>query len=480
MPDGLEKISEPKSHNHYTHKYRQERGSNNVSKHRMPLPANGKSQNNVSHLVTNKIGQEDSEDIRQSFGQNNEFIGQILHENNLLTKGNPSRSNDTASWTFYPAYTHSSSQTYFKWANLTAYEIHHTLQIRDGYTHSWLSAGYRRGRDTPQLLFYLNHPIQFVQVVGVVVNFEEWFEWFWLFTIDDSSGSTVDVICQKPEKKRLGNSEQAGEETNDEKEQQEEIAKLSEQVACKVQIGAVLQVKGTVTLFQRNKPADNLVTFNTNTRSAASAQKQEQPTRQITLQRLTLVDDTNQELNLITARTKLRKEVLSRPWILSQKALEKLHRKALGEVEHGRKRARRHAQKKQKLEEEEQQDAEQILYEYEQEEEERETEAVRIRQAAEELTTKPKRKNEELEAEAAKDTSHPSAHEHNTNCDGRSEPAVQPVQNIFRKDKRKKQTKTASMIGTTYPAGKTSHGSTTAKPSMDTDEKAALLRAAFG
>ncbi len=114
------------------------------------------------------------------------------HENNIINAA-------STSLTFYPAYAFTASETWSKWVKLTAHDIHHVLKPHEKYAETTTTLAHpdtgthHNHRDAALLLFYLNHPIQFVQVVGVVVAFDEYFEKFWLFTIDDSSGATIDV-----------------------------------------------------------------------------------------------------------------------------------------------------------------------------------------------------------------------------------------------------------------------------------------------
>src|SRR4051794_21105059 len=99
---------------------------------------------------------------------------------------------------FYPVYCHKASRTYFTWVKLTASDIHHRLRSRPGFVNHNISYQRQHSHSPTSLLFYLNHPIQFVCVVGIVVGFDD-HERFWLFTVDDSSGATIDVTCRKPE-----------------------------------------------------------------------------------------------------------------------------------------------------------------------------------------------------------------------------------------------------------------------------------------
>lgn len=288
--------------------------------------------------------------------------------------------------TFYPAYAHSASPTYFTWVKLTVSDIHHCLQHRNGYMHSW-AAECTNVRDTPQILFYNNHPIQFVQVIGVVVSLDEYFEKFWLFTIDDSSGATIDVVCPKPTvDKQTGSIDGRSEE---EKEQERHVEQLSAQVKTVVTIGAVLQVKATVVLFQRHK---HVIQTNNHglirphlARHPDTTFKAEEPVRQLALQRLVKVKNTTQEINVVAARNNFYCSVLRQPWVLSDRKLQKLHQAALGEVVRKQKKVRRKAHQKQDQEEQEKQDGDKIRRVYELEEQQRAFEADKARIAGQKL-----------------------------------------------------------------------------------------------
>lgn len=96
-----------------------------------------------------------------------------------------------------------------------------------------------KSHDPSSLLFYLNHPIQFVCVTGVVVAFDD-YERLWVFTID--------ATCRKPEK---------------------------------------VKVKGTISTFRS--------------------------VRQIALECIEIIPDTNSELRFRTQCTQLFADVLSKP-----------------------------------------------------------------------------------------------------------------------------------------------------------------------
>jgi Telomere regulation protein Stn1 len=181
--------------------------------------------------------------------------------------------------TFYPAYCYKASPTYFAWVKLTAADVHNTLSTRRGY----------EGQD---LYFYLNHPIQFVYLVGVVVSFEDFHKKRWLLIIDDSSGATIEVACAKPVKK---DDKHAGVEPAKEtagpvgRELAEEQARAD--IIASIDVGSVIQVRGKIATFR--------------------------DIRQIRLERIAIVPDTNAEMHFWEQRTKMKAEILSTPWKLS-------------------------------------------------------------------------------------------------------------------------------------------------------------------
>lgn len=369
---------------------------------------------------------------------------------------------------YYSAYTHSASPTYFKWVNLTAKQIHQSLTYRPGYMHSWLTTAHSYDRDRPQLLFYQNHPIQFVQVVGVVVSTEEWFERFWLFTIDDSSGRTIDVVCRKPHNTKDNDSKKPTSESAEEKEIQQELLQLSQQVQRDAHIGAVLQVKGTVTLFQR-KSAIEVVHADSNSSVGNDVHQKSDAIRQISLQRLNVVQDTNAEMTLIATRTKFFNEVLIKPWQLNKKEQERLYRKASGESDRVRKRARRQIELLKKSAEDDTVDAEMILAEYEADEKKRRTAADEARKAGQNLLQTPEVKAVSTDQPVPVTQAVPNM------------TVVQRIDNPTRLPaaKRKRRSNAATTNARNCQQKETI-SDTTMSFGIDEDERSALLRAAFG
>jgi len=252
--------------------------------------------------------------------------------------------------TFYPAYTFKASATWTTWVKLTAHDIHHALNSHDKYSEITTSAP--SGRDeAPRLFFYLNHPIQFIQLIGVVVVFEDYFEKFWLFTIDDSSGATLEVKCRKPDKETEDSKDVGDREPTEDQELQTILSTL--------QIGTVVQAKGTLSTF----------------RSA----------RQLSLLRLSIIRETTHEMALVSARTSFLNSTLSRPWILSSADRKKLQREAQEEKEEENSRAARRRKREAKKQEREGKHARLIREQYAMEENERRAAAEEARKAGQAL-----------------------------------------------------------------------------------------------
>lgn len=286
--------------------------------------------------------------------------------------------------TFYPAYTFRASPTWFKWVKLTCSDIHATLQPHQKY--SSVTTGAVRdarfnahGRNNPPLLlFYLNHPIQFVQVIGVVVAVEEYFDKFWLFTVDDSSGATIDVTCPRPEKKHEGHgsSRPALNTTGDVQKQKDDGAEhdphpdsdpdhellLLQSTISRLDIGTAVQAKGTLTTFRG--------------------------TRQLSLLRLSIIPSTSQEMRLISSRSQFYSSVLSDPWSLTREDQRKLQAEAQGERDEEIERAKKRRNRDRMKREREERHSRAIQREYEREEETRKREAEQARSWGEELKQK--------------------------------------------------------------------------------------------
>lgn len=217
---------------------------------------------------------------------------------------------------FYPAYCHAASQTHFTWVKLTTSEVHHALKSRPGF----------EGQD---VYFYLNHPVQFICLVGIVIAYEDYHEKRWLLTLDDSSGETIDIVCNKTSNHSVVRADGDGRDTEAEKR-----ASLMRQI----ELGSVIKAKGTITTFRG--------------------------IRQIHLERVAILLDTEAEVEFWKQRVQTFQDVLSKPWRLSKQQQKKLLQEAEGRTERRRERSIRQAAREQK-------DADRIVRYYEKEEQKR-------------------------------------------------------------------------------------------------------------
>lgn len=249
----------------------------------------------------------------------------------------------TSNLSFYPAYCFTASPTYFVWVKLTAFDIHNTLCTR-------------RGFEGQNLYFYLNHPIQFIYVVGVVVSYEDFHEKRWLLIIDDSSGSTIEATCPKPGKitQDAGREEKSDKQNGPENRQDTE-QQVRAKILNSVDVGSVIKARGRVVTFR--------------------------DVRQIQLEQIEVVPDTNAEVHFWAQRVKFQLEVLSKPWSLTSQEQVRLREAARGEDETKRAHILKSREREAALLAREERHAENIARHYEGEEVRRKEAAEAARQA---------------------------------------------------------------------------------------------------
>lgn len=287
--------------------------------------------------------------------------------------------------TFYPAYCHPSSPTWDTWVKLTAHDVHHALRPhprRQDLISSIPGAHFHHDPATFPTLYYLNHPIQFVQLVGVVVSYEIYHARFWLFSLDDSSGETIEVICPKPPdlQPQPGEATEAEQDgvlnpfapvDDEEEEKEKQTTHITEEpdpdpeetqqqvilraVMGTLDIGTVVQAKGTISHF-RNTP-------------------------QLSLKRLKVLRSTAEELRLIDGRSRFLESVLSRPWVVAAPEQRRLLMRASGEDEALERLAAHRRDKERRRQEREKRHADRIARQYAREEKEREAMANKARGA---------------------------------------------------------------------------------------------------
>ncbi|RMZ91767.1 hypothetical protein DV736_g1023, partial [Chaetothyriales sp. CBS 134916] len=224
--------------------------------------------------------------------------------------------------TFYPFYTFSSSPTFNTWAKLTCHTIQHELRASSSFPSRLLRLDDDDGGDKHRLLlFYLNHPIQYVQVTGVIVSIDEHHLdrhqcQLTILSLDDSSGATVDVLLP-------------------------DLAP-----------GTVFRAKGSLSQFRGR--------------------------RQVRLLRGEVIGSTGAEMGLVSARGRFYSSVLAKPWVISARRMAGLKQRATRAHEDLERARRRRADR-------ERRHADSLKTDWDRDEVERATEAEVARSAGEEV-----------------------------------------------------------------------------------------------
>jgi len=178
----------------------------------------------------------------------------------------------------YPKRYWDESTTWKNWNKLTAADFHHTLETKPGF-------------EGQNVYFYGNHPIQFVRVLGLLVDIEQRGR-YTILAIDDSSGDCINVKIQQRPTSRGDEAEYPSNTTIDNVDMRIELALPRLYLNTRpIDIGAVLEVKGTISVFRN--------------------------TRQIDLARLFRIKDTNAEAAAWAKTAQWKRDVLSHPWVLS-------------------------------------------------------------------------------------------------------------------------------------------------------------------
>ncbi|KAK0385421.1 hypothetical protein NLU13_7897 [Sarocladium strictum] len=188
--------------------------------------------------------------------------------------------------TLYPRYCFHLSPTWPVWCFFKAAEIH-ALDKHDGF-------------EGEQFFFYNNLPIKWVRIVGLVVAIDD-FAGRRVFTIDDSSGACIEVLETLTASPRPEKNAQAGTAGNTgDAATVPHTAKVS--AYPDIDVGHVVEIKGGLSEFRDEK--------------------------QITVEKLLLVRSTMEEVILWEKRTKFRKEILEKPWVLDSRELRKAQKEA--------------------------------------------------------------------------------------------------------------------------------------------------------
>ncbi|KAL4803521.1 hypothetical protein BDV18DRAFT_163078 [Aspergillus unguis] len=275
-----------------------------------------------------------------------------------ITSSSSSSSNVTAPkprLTFYPAFCFTASPTHFAWVKIGAADVHR-LKRRVEFGEQGL-------------FFYQNHPIRFVNLVGVIVARTD-VPRRTILTLDDSTGATIDIVVLKentsstpvPAPAFAPAKPQPSDGTDEKTAPKEMHVTPTTQSAIDIsplQPGKLFQVKGTLSVFRSMM--------------------------QVQLERFYSVPDTKSEMRFVDARTRFLVDVLSVPWFLEEEDIERLRVEADEEgakIEEEQARARSRGRRRAEREEKERKRIEKL---WEREEVLREKEASVARKAGREF-----------------------------------------------------------------------------------------------
>ncbi|GIJ98408.1 hypothetical protein Aspvir_000525 [Aspergillus viridinutans] len=247
--------------------------------------------------------------------------------------------------TFYPAFCFRASPTHFTWVKMAAADVHR-LKRRPGF-------------EGQNIFFYLNHPIRFVSLVGIIVARTDVFKRT-ILTLDDSSGETIEIAVLKAESSEPDSADR----TPHRQPQPQPPEKATRHVAATNRTdldisplvpGTVVQVKGTLTVFRA--------------------------AMQLQLERFFLIRDTTAEMRFVDQRSRYLVEVLTVPWELTGEEVERLRLEAEAEEEQAEEEQARARRRHRKRAEREEKDQRRLQRLWEREEQFREKEAVLCQEA---------------------------------------------------------------------------------------------------
>jgi hypothetical protein len=151
------------------------------------------------------------------------------------------------------------------------------------------------------VFFHKNHMIKYVRLTGVIVAVEEFFGRM-VYTLDDSSGVNIEVTCAAPPKPLLDEGkvvaapDAAASYTKPVSgpapaANPQGFISPDGPVLTNIDVGSVVKVKGSIGIFREQK--------------------------QIRLNVITLLGDTNAEVKCWNDVMKFRRDILSKPWVVT-------------------------------------------------------------------------------------------------------------------------------------------------------------------
>ncbi|KAH8897004.1 hypothetical protein GQ53DRAFT_837748 [Thozetella sp. PMI_491] len=209
----------------------------------------------------------------------------------------------------YPQYCFCLSPTINRWCHLRASDIH-ALTCHPGF-------------EGQNLFFHLNHPMKWVRIAGVVVAIDEYAHRK-IYTVDDSSGSTIECVVTIPKppepadatnKAKRGHFVTAKKQKNAENKAGGAESTEGKEVPIDgdIDVGHILDVKGGLKVFRDMK--------------------------QVHAEKIVHLRSTQQEVQFWNKVAELRRDILSKPWVLDRREVRRCRKEAEGRDRktHGRK-----------------------------------------------------------------------------------------------------------------------------------------------
>ena len=156
--------------------------------------------------------------------------------------------------------------------------------------------------------FHLNHPVKWVRVSGVVVAVDER-ETRHFYTIDDGSGATLECVVKVPPRPRPASGTSAPIAPANATSHAD--SNTLPTVDAPIDVGHILDIKGSVGTFREMK--------------------------QIRAEKIAHLRSTEQEVVFWEKVTQLKRDVLSKPWVLDQREVRRCRKE-----EEGRSTSSRH------------------------------------------------------------------------------------------------------------------------------------------
>ncbi|GAB7363784.1 hypothetical protein MBLNU230_g4352t1 [Neophaeotheca triangularis] len=201
-------------------------------------------------------------------------------------------------------FTAKASPTWWAWNNLTAADVH-SLREEHGF-------------EGQNILFHLNHPIQLIRLVGMVVDLiTVWEGKIHILTLDDGSGACIEV---KIEKRKTKDDDVAEYPSNTEIDNVDVnvLLGIPHFLVDKrpIDIGSIVKVRGSPISYRGQ--------------------------RQLLAKRMIELRSTAEEIQAWEGTARWKRDVLSKPWVLTREEREKVDQELREEEARQKARQKKH------------------------------------------------------------------------------------------------------------------------------------------